>query len=203
MSALPQRVRFNELVNVLRSLDPQRLADVTTQFPGFTEEVVRGPDAGPGEPEYDAALERAQFSVELCEGILQAGQTVTENVLTHAASISRSRVAVALIGGLFGVALLAAIGLAKEEVARVSGIATAVVAVLNATLDIYARRYSSAEVQRAIELRQSLNRLGIANNALRAAIRIRDTQPKLSSATEQCNEQALAVGKSVDLLRVL
>lgn len=203
MSKPRGRLRFNELVNVLKSLDATRLSAIAEQFPDFREEVSRGPDAGREDDDYENVLKRAQFSDELCLGILDAGRPVTENILLQAASVSRSKIKVAVLAGLLGASFLAAIGLGEEDVARISGIGTAALAILNTTIDLAAKRYSSNEVQRTVEVRLALTRLQISHSNLRALIRSRAESNVLIAASELCNDQALALQKSIDLLRVL
>jgi len=203
MSEPQGRLRFNELVNVLRALNATRLSASVEQFPNFQDEVSRGPDAGSEDENYENLLQRAQFSDELCLGILEAGRPITEKVLLKAASISRSKITVAVLAGLLGASFLAAIGLEKDDVARISGIGTAALAILNTTIDLAAKRYSNNEVQRTVEVRVALTKLQISHSDLRALIRSRAEGKLLIAASEICNDQALALQKSIDLLRVL
>ena len=198
-----QRVRFNELVNTLRLIDEAQLVEYARQFPCFKDEILHGPDAGPATQEHREALDRAVFSEELCNAVIGAGRRVTDQVIARAASLSRSRIVSTTITGLLGASFLAAIGLDETLVARISGVGAAVMAILNAALDLYAKRYSSAEVQRAVDARQSILRLQIAHNALRAAIRSKASASNLASASETCNQGALELQKALDPLRVL
>lgn len=196
-----QRIRFNELVSVLRQIDPSRLDEAHSQFPEFSNEIKFGPDAGDSELEYEIAIQRARFTDALCSEVIFSGQNKSEEFLLQASSLPKVKIVAAIAGGTSGAALLGALGLANEQVTRVAAIITAFAAVANSLLDIYSKRYSGGELQKTVELRTAIGRLRLLQNDLRLAIRHRASIDDLAETSERCNEQALAIGKGVDLLR--
>ena len=143
------------------------------------------------------------FSLALSEQIVAEARALSERTIARTASLSSSKLAVALIAGLGGVGTLGAIGLGKEDIGRIGGIVTAAIAVLNAALDAMSKRYSGAEATKAIELGTAALTLSNLRNDLLLLIKNERPIDDIAVAADRCNDLALQLNAKKDQLRLV
>lgn len=182
------------------ALDPSSLESAVQVFPEFSDEVKKGPDAGTAGEDRQYALRRAAFTQELSNKTINAIEPHAGLVLARAASLSRWKLLVIILGALGGIATLTSLGIGKEEAARISAVITSIIAVLNGILDHFTKRYSSSEIQKAADLRKAGYGLSILKNQLDSAIVSGRSVEEIVSIMEQCNQVALDLSKRVDLM---
>lgn len=203
MSTRESRVLFNELTTLLERLDPSRLALLVQTFPVFEREVKYGPDAGEADIDRRYNEDRAAFTSALCSELVPAINRHADKTVDRAASLSSSRFLVALLAAIGGATMLGAIGIGEEEVARISGIVTSGVAVINAGLDSMSKRYTAAETQKAIELKKAALQLGQLQHDMDLAVKHERDIGEIASAIERCNQIALDLNQRKDELRIV
>lgn len=200
---MSRRILFNELATLLGHLNPSALARVVAEFPAFAPEIERGPDAGPAEEDRKHQVDRAKFALALSNQVVVEARKITEKTISRTASLSSSKLAVAIIAGVGGVGTLGAFGLGKEDIGRISGIVTSAIAVLNAALDAMSKRYTSAEAAKAIELGNAALGLSNLRNDLMLLIENERSVDEIASATDKCNELALQLNAKKEQLRLV
>ncbi|MFN7780237.1 MAG: hypothetical protein ACK5RK_15485 [Betaproteobacteria bacterium] len=200
---MSRRILFNELATLLGHLNPSALARLATEFPAFAAEIERGPDAGPAEEDRKHQVDRATFALALSDQVVTEVRKLTERTISRTASLSSSKLAVALIAGLGGVGTLGAFGLGKEDVVRVGGVVTSAIAVLNAALDALSKRYTSAEAAKAIDLSNAALGLSNLRNELTSLIKNGRSIEEIANATDKCNELALQLNARKEQLRLV
>lgn len=203
MSTKEGRVLFNELATLLEQIDPSRLALLVQEFPNFEEEVKHGPDGGEAEIDRKYHEDRAAFTSALCSELVPAINRLAEKTIDRASSLSSSRFLVALLAAIGGATTLGAIGIGEEEVARISGIVTSGVAIINAGLDSMSKRYTSAETQKAIELKKAALQLEQLQHDMDLAVKYGRDVGEIASAIERCNLIALELNQRKDQLRIV
>ena len=202
MNTSGRRVLFNELTTLLETLDASRLALLVQQFPAFENEVRLGPDAGEADIDRKYHEDRAAFTSALCSDLAPAINRLADRTIERAASLNSSRFLVALLAAIGGATTLAAIGVGKEEVARISGIVTSGVTIINAGLDSLSKRYTAAETQKAIDLKKAALQLEQLRHDMDLAVKyVRDVN-EIASAIERCNQIALELNQRKDQLRI-
>jgi len=203
MQKSPKRVLFNEMTSLLERIEPQRFEFLVKAFPEFENESRLGPDAG--EPEIDRKYheDRAAYASALCSELIPAIYALADKTIARAASLSSSRLIVALLAALGGAATLSSIGIGKEEVARIAGIVTSGIAIINAALESLGKRYTSAETQKAIELKGAALKLSQIRQEMELAIRHNKDVAEIASAVEKCNQVALDLNQRKDKLRLI
>ena len=201
MTAL-ERAPFNEVATLLEKLDRQSLEDVLSRHPQFADEVHRGPDAGGQSDKANRtyALERAEFTRELCELIQAAVERRSMSVLSIGRWIERGKLVSIVLGGVFGATTLGAIGLDKQGIIRIAAIATAVVSILNSVIEFFAKRYTAKEIQNAAELRKGAFALSILCNQLAAGLRAQLETDEIVHIMEHCNQVAFDLQERADKL---
>lgn len=200
---MSRRVLFNELATLLGHLNGPALAALIERFPEFGPEIARGPDAGPHDEDRKHQVDRAMFSLALSEQVVAEARALSERTIARTASLSSSKLAVALLAGLGGAGTLGAIGLGKEEVGRIGGIVTAAIAILNAALDAMSKRYTGAEAAKAIELGTAALTLSNLRNDLLLLVKNERPIDDIAAAADRCNDLALQLNSKKDQLRLV
>lgn len=203
MNAPTKRALTNELSTLLERLNPQALVAVAKAFPAFTEEFRHGPDAGDEPTDRKYLEDRAALAMALCDKLVPEIDRAAEKIIARASSLSSSKLAVAIIAGIGGASTLAAVGIGKDEAARIAGIFTSAVAILNAALDSLSKRYSSSEVQKSIDVRQAGASLALFSSELKLAVEHSRPEAELRDAIEKCNQLAADLYKKRDQLRLV
>lgn len=203
MTASGSRVLFNELTTLLEKLDASRLALLVQQFPAFEKEVKHGPDAGEADIDRKYHEDRAAFTSALCSELVPAINRLADKTIDRASSLNSSRFLVALLAAIGGATTLGALGIGKEEVARISGIVTSGVAIINAGLDSMNKRYTAAETQKAIDLKKAALQLGQLQHDMDLAVKHGRDVTEIASAIERCNQIAMELNQRKDQLRIV
>ena len=203
MNARTKRVLFNELTTLLEYLDPSSLAVLKKKFSAFEQEIVYGPDAGEADADRKYHEDRAAFTSALCLELIPKIDKLADKTIDRAASLSSSRFHVALLAAIGGVATLGAIGIGKEEVARISGIVTSGVAILNAGLDSMSKRYTATETQKAIDLKRASLELAQLRHDMDLSVMHERNVTEIAAAIGKCNQIALDLNQRKDQLRIV
>ncbi|MEO3690998.1 hypothetical protein [Roseateles paludis] len=203
MTVSGSRALFNELTTLLEQLDAGRLALLVQRFPAFEKEVKYGPDAGEADIDRAYHEDRAAFTSALCSELVPAINRLADKTIARASSLNSSRLLVALLAAVGGATTLGAIGIGKEEVARISGIVTSGVAIINAGLDSMSKRYTASETQKAIELKKAALQLGQLQNDMDLAVKHGREVTEIASSIERCNQIALDLNQRKDQLRII
>lgn len=190
MTTRDARVLFNELTTLLERLDPERLTLLVKKFPDFEKETRLGPDAGPPDIDRNYHEERAAFTSELCKELVPAIDKLANRTIERASSLSSSRFVVAVLAAIGGATTLAALGVGKEEVARISGIITSGVAIINAGVDSMSKRYTSAETQKAVELKKAALQLAQLRHDMDLSVKHGRDVEDIALAIDKCNQIA-------------
>ena len=194
---------FNELATLLGRLDGGALERLTTQYPEFADEVRRGPDAGDGEADLDYHRSRAKFTSEICRELIESINVRADKLMERAASLNSSKLALALIAGLGGAGTLGAFGVGQEEIVRIGAIVTSIVALLNAVLETFAKRYTAVETQKAIELKNAALSLSQLRSDMDLAAQWGRPAVDIATLVEKCNQIALDLNRRKDQLRLV
>ena len=194
---------FNELTTLLSWVGPSRLSTLQERFPQYASEIKRGPDAGKKVLDREYYESRAAFTVELCKEVVSAINVLASRTIERTASLSSSKLFIALLAAIGGATTLAAVGFEKGEVARISGIITSAVAILNAGLESLGKRYSSSVAEKATELVSAALRLSQLEQDLAALVRYRRDLKAIADAIDQCNKLAFELNLRKDQLRLV
>jgi len=203
MTAKQSRVLFNELTTLLEQLEPRRLTFLVQKFPAFEKEVLYGPDAGEADIDREYHEDRAAFTSALCSELIPAIDTLADKTIERASSLSSSRFLVALLAAIGGATTLGAIGIGREEIARISGIVTSGVAIINAGLDSMSKRYTATETQKAIDLKNAALQLGQLRHDMDLSVKHGRDVGEIASAIEKCNQIALDLNQRKNQLRIV
>jgi len=203
MSGSEQRVLVNELTTLLERIQPKAIEMMVEQFPQFSDEIRKGPDAGPAEANRKYHESRAQLAASLCNELVPAIFEVSEKIISRASSLSAASFIVALLAAIGGAATLGALGMGQEDAARLSGIFTSVVAILNSGLDALSKRYTAAETQKAINLKNAALQLNQIRQELELAVRHQRSITEIAASVAKCNEIARDLNQRKDELRLV
>ena len=197
------RLLFNELSTLLERISPTAILELKDAYPEYADEIVKGPDAGANEHEISYELARAKFTLVLTEKAVVAIDKLAEKIISRSKSLHTGKLTVAIIGGLGGAVTLGSLGLDKDDVSRISGIVTAVIAILNGVFEQYSKRYSAAEIQKTIDLRKAAYDLAIKKNKLESQIAANLDISEIAKSVEECNGLASELNNKGDFLRTI
>jgi hypothetical protein len=193
----------NELTTLIERINQPAMKSIGEEFPQFTDEIYRGPDAGKAETDSNYYEDRARLASKLCTELVPSIYEIANRVVDRAASLSSTRLFVGIIAGIGGAATLASFGVGKDNITQISGIVTSIVAILNAALDNVAKRYTSTETEKAVMLKKAALELSQLRQELDLKVFHKRSFAEIIETIDKCNHIAFDLNQRKEQLRLV
>lgn len=184
------RAPINELVTLLKTVNPNAVEKLSHQFPQFRNEFDKGPSAGPAENDRKYYADRAKLADALASAAVEGVNEHADRIIQRFLSMQHAKTIIAVVGALGGVSVLTSVGLSNVDALRISGIFTSMIAVLNAGMDVMTKRYSADSAKKALEAKQDALTLTFHQKELALMVASERELADIVDAIEECNESA-------------